>query len=633
MKKILFLVSIISMAFSLTACGRNDKANTEEVPPVTVKGQTVAESRSIKRMIDYPGLVAAESEATIAAKTSGNLTALNFKVGDRVSLGQELARIDDVNSPNFNAKNFNTSQIKQAKIAADSAQAGYNLARDSYNNLLVSSVKDLKAAEISRDQADKGQANLDVTTAQSLKSAQLAYETAKIATEQARLTLVNQQKQVAQNSQSATDNANIAADSAAATVGSLLTGINNIAGLDSNQNVSLPYANTLGVLDSSSLTSAQASYAIARDAYNNYKKQKFPSTSDKVQAAASLANVAKQMVDDAKVLFDKTVPSSALPQTSSLGASLSGLQATVAGYQTQITAAISQVTSAGQMLISAGLNSQSLIDSLNQAYSLAQQQEASAAQNLANLQAGNTSQKDQAGFAANLAQNQYDNLKVKIESQVAAARTQMETAQLQYNNALVALQNLYDAHSVIAPLDGTITKIFLSSGQAVSPGQPVITVSQTDNVKVQFYIEPESLAEIKPGLPLTVKDGSGREYNGIVAAVSPQADPVTRRFLAEAKLEKSDNLYLGTVVNVIVSLVKTAPVPGTIILPLSAVTIGQNGNFIFIYEQGKAKLVPVEIQEVVGEMIKLKVDLPGEAIIITDGNKLISDGQALIFSQ
>jgi RND family efflux transporter MFP subunit len=197
----------------------------------------------------------------------------------------------------------------------------------------------------------------------------------------------------------------------------------------------------------------------------------------------------------------------------------------------------------------------------------------------------------------------------------------------------MALQSLYDAHSVISPLTGTITKVFINNGEAVAAGQPILTVSQTQNIKVQFYVEPDNSLAIKPGLAVKVMTDNSNSYDGIISAVSPQADAITRRFLVEVKLDKNDNLFLGTVATVKLSLIKTAGEPGLIIIPLSAVNVSQNGNYIFIAENGQAKKVPVTIKEVLGEVAKIKVDLLSEAIIIIDGNKLLTEGQAVSLMQ
>jgi len=628
-KRFLLLGVLLLSALTLSACGKTAPAPETKAIPTPVKVQTVAQSLSVRQTVTYPGMVAAESEATVIAKASGNLTGAKFKVGETVVLGQELARIDDVNAPLVN-NNFNNNQIKQAKIGVSQAEAAAQLARTSYDNLLVSAVKDLRSAEIARDQAAKGQSNLEITAEESLKSATLAYETAKIATEQAKLTLENRQKLAEQGAQDTKDNADLAADSIANTCAGLIVNINNITGLDTNNSVTIAYSANLGALDINSLNVAKSSYAAAKESYAHYNSLKFSSIDGKVVAAKKLTEDFKKLTDDIKYLFDKTSASGSLPSSSLAGPSLSGLQQASAGYQTQMNAALSQINSISQALVNVSLNNSSLLDSLNQAYELAKQQEASASQALNNLKAGNTSQKDQAGFVYNLAQNQYDNLKIKIEAQISAAKTQLETAQAQYNNALISLQSLYDAHSIIAPLNGTVTKTYVAEGEAVAPGQPVVTISQTQNIKIKFYVEPDNLLDIKPGLPATIISDQNKSYSGMVAAVSPQADPLTRRFLVELKLENSDGLYLGTVVNVKLDLVKAVNAPGLIILPLSAVTVGQNGNFIFISENNLAKKVSVEIQEVLGELAKLKVSLPAEAIIIIDGNKLLQEATPVV---
>lgn len=628
-KKILFAFLLLLLALTVSACGQKTEViPVEKIVAVPVKGQTVAASLSIKQDLEYPGMIVSESEANISAKTSGNLSSASFKVGDSVSLGQELAKIDDVSSAAFNPSNYNTNQIKQAKNTVSQAEAAYNLAKSSYDNLLISSVKDLRSAEISRDQAAKGQTNLDSTTEESIKSAELAYDTAKIAAEQARLSLENREKLAEQSVKDANTNADTAVDSVLSTAGAVITNINNITALDDNNTVTIAYRSNLGALDSSTYNTAKESYQNAKTAYTDYGKKKFINLDEKLETASIVVKTVKQLADDIKILFDRTITSTNLPQTS-----LSGLQTSIAAYQAQMSGAISQINGTKQAITNISLNNTTLIDSLKQAYNLAKQQQSSAEQALNSLRAGNISQTDQASFVFNLAQNQYDNLKVKIESQVLGARTQVETSLMQYNNAVMALQSLYDAHSVISPLAGTITKIFVANGEAVSLGQTILTVSKTQDIKVNFYVEPDNLALITPGLPVKVVTDGSSSYDGIVAAVSPQADSVTRRFLVEVKLEKTTGLLLGTVATVKLTLTKTTNDPGTIIIPLAAVTVGQNGNYIFIAENNQAKKVAVEIKEVIGEAAKVSVDLPSDTIIIIDGNKLIQAGQEISLTE
>ena len=632
-KKLLLLVLLL-LPVLLSACGSKKSESLPAAEATVVTGQKVSDSLSIKRELVYPGIVASESEAKIVTKTSGTVTNFAAKTGDLVSVGQELGKVDDIGGGSYSTTNFNTNQIKQAQIAVSQAQSNYQLAQTNYNNLLISSVRDLKSAEIARDQAIKGQSNLDTTTSEGLKSAELAYETAKISSEQARLSLENRKKQSAQSSSDTTDNASIAADSASSAAGTMITGVNNILGFDDNGTVSIPYKTNLGALDAGSYQTAKSAYDNAKSKYSIYLGQSFANPSDKLNAAISVAEEVKKMVDASKILLEKSIPSSSLPQSAPTGLSLSGLQQTVSTYQSQMNTVLSSAKAAKQALTNVDLNNDSTLDTLQKAYELAKQQEASAAQSLTNLKAGNSSQKDQAGFSADLAQNQYENTKVKLNSQIAAARSQMESASLQYTNAQVSLQNLYDVHSLISPISGTLTRKLVNNGDTVSAGQLVATVSQTDNLKVQFYIESERLVDIVPGLAVTVVSNDNKEYNGVISSVAQQADSTSRRFLVELTLDNKDGLVIGTVVNVKVTL--SSSVVGNsnlILLPLSALSIGQSETSIFIYDNGIAKKNIVEVSEVIGEYAKVKVALSSDTIIIVDGNKMLQEGQSIKLSQ
>ena len=628
MKKNYLLIPLLILSvFSLTACGKKKEETQTPVPTaVKVVVQEIAQSLSVNRELEYPGLVVSDSEAKIIAKTSGTISGFKANAGDKVSLGQELAKIDDVNSASYNPANFNSSQIKQAKLAVNQAQAAYQLARTNYNNLLVSSVKDLKAAEIARDQAAKGQENLALTTAESIKSANLAYETSKIATEQARLSLENRKKLNIQGAESTETNADIAADSAANLCGTIISNVNALTGFDEDNTVSISYKTNLGALDSATYSKASDSYRQAKSAYKNYLQKEFSSTENKVDETIKLVQSTKNMIDDVKILFEKSVSSSNLPQSSPTGVSLSGLQTSASSYQSQVNGALNQVNSAKQGLSNTTLNNDNLLVTLEKAYELAKQQEASALQALKNLNTGNTSQIDQSQFVLSLAQNQYDNAKVKIESQIAAAKVQMENSESQYNNALLSLQSLYDIHSVISPIEGTITQK-VNNGDTVSAGQVVATISQTEKTKVKIFVEPENLADLKPGLLASVSNGE-QTVNGIISSISPQADTLTRRFPVEIVLENASSLYLGTVVNVKVVITKSvAGEAGSILLPLSSIEIGQNGDQVMIVENNQAKKIPVEVVSVLGDLAKVKINnYPPQTLIIIEGNKLVREG-------
>lgn len=635
-KKIMIFSLLLFTVVTLSACGKktSEEQNAEIEAPV-VEVQSVSNSRNLEQESIYPAIVSAGMEARLSAQMPGVVTGADFQVGDIVSAGQVLARVNEIGSNTSSFSGANSNQIRQAAIATQQAQAAYELARSNYENILISSTKDLEQANIARQQASSSLNNLGSTSGENIKSAQLAYESAQLAAEQARLSLVNREKQLDQSSKNIEANAKLAASAAFNIAGSVLTGINNITGLDDNNVVYIHYRNNLGALDSSSYNRADLAYQVAKASYDDYLKQDANDTKDSLNQALNMLNKFKSLADATKYLFDKSIPSASLPQSSAVGVSLSSLQSAAASYQSQLNSALSQAQSASQALTNFDLENESVLDSLNQAYALTKKQEASAAQNLSSLKAGNKSQSDQASFSVSLADNQYENLKIKINSQILAAKTQMDSANLQYNNAAVALQGLYDTRSIVSPIDAKVFQKLVSNGDTVSAGQLMAVVGQSDGIKLKFFVEPENVAFISLEQEVRATDSDGKEYIGKISSVSAQADMISKRFQVEASLVNLENPpLLGTVVNVHLSLSKDSALDnGSIFLPLSAIEIGQNGNFISLVEDNKVKKMAVEIDSVLGETAKVRLDAPGEALIIINGNKLLNEGDTVKIKQ
>jgi len=640
---------LLAVLLITSACGKSDAETGKELKePIAVSARSIKESSTLKEKLTYSGLVSSVEEAKIIARTSGHAEEINFNVGDKVNMGDTLARIDDVDGSSSSA-GFNSNQVRQAQIAVSQALASYRMAETNYENLLVSTQKDLNQAEIAKNQSLTGKGNTASSAEENFKAAELALETAQAATAQAKITLENRAKIAGQSETDAKDNAETTADGAANTAASIISSVNNIASLDDQNPVSLNYKSNLGAIDPAALSAARNNYAIAKAASQKYSAGGFRSLNEKVDAVYDLAQKTKRLADSVKILFDKTITSVDLPQTSLAGVSLSGLQSQAAGFQSQISAAIAQVNGAKQLLANTPLNNTTTLDALEKAYDLAKKQEAQAAQNLNNLKAGNKSQSDAADFGYQSAANQYEAIKTKLDSQVSVAKSQLDIASLQYQNASTALQGLYDIHLAIAPIDGTITQKLVSAGDAISAGQLLAVVSRPEDVKIVFYTDQDNLFYFRLGQAAEIKDNDGKSYAGTITAITPQADSLTRRFQIEVRPERTDLpaspagdknakpplaagtgasgvFILGTVMDVIIPITKTAKNPDTAILPLSAIEVGQSGNYVFTIENGIAKKTEVEIVKVEGENAEVKINLPKETLIITDGNKLIADG-------
>ncbi len=153
---------------------------------------------------------------------------------------------------------------------------------------------------------------------------------------------------------------------------------------------------------------------------------------------------------------------------------------------------------------------------------------------------------DQARTALEAAQAQLDSLKKQVDAQrsavalarsnaeqVAIRRSQVQTMQLQQQaaNSQRAKADVRLAYTEIhAPIDGIVDVRAVRVGEVVSPGQPVVTLVNPDDLWVRADVEETYIETIRLGDKMTVRLPSGdlREgtvfYRGVDASFATQRD-------------------------------------------------------------------------------------------------------------
>ena len=65
-----------------------------------------------------------------------------------------------------------------------------------------------------------------------------------------------------------------------------------------------------------------------------------------------------------------------------------------------------------------------------------------------------------------------------------------------------------------APIDGVVTSIFFRSGEAVTPGQPIISIATETPVRIVGYLRVPILNEPKPGMEVEIRTRGTRRETG-----------------------------------------------------------------------------------------------------------------------
>ncbi len=103
------------------------------------------------------------------------------------------------------------------------------------------------------------------------------------------------------------------------------------------------------------------------------------------------------------------------------------------------------------------------------------------------------------------------------EAQLAIDLAEVETAHAE----LGVIENQLTNMVIKAPMDGVVTKRWLTSGEIVQPGQAILTVHDIDNVWVTAHFEETKITKIRVDTPVAISVDAhpGNTFAGKVARI------------------------------------------------------------------------------------------------------------------
>ncbi len=233
----------------------------------------------------------------------------------------------------------------------------------------------------------------------------------------------------------------------------------------------------------------------------------------------------------------------------------------------------------------------------------------------------------------------YDAAKAQHDAtiaQVAAARSQIQgvaakitSAQAAANYAGLTRQDT----DIKAPMSGAIVQRGVELGSLVSPGSLGFVLADISSVKAVFGIPDSGVVGLKLGkaISLTAEAQPGREFRGIITAITPVADTNTRLFPVEVTIANSQRLLLpGMIASLSLGpLTRSQP---SLVVPLSAIVRAKNdaaGFGIVVVEGGRARRRTVTLGQTFGNRIAVTSGVNQGDRVVTTGATLINDGDAV----
>ncbi len=226
-----------------------------------------------------------------------------------------------------------------------------------------------------------------------------------------------------------------------------------------------------------------------------------------------------------------------------------------------------------------------------------------------------------------LAEQGVNNAKAQASSALTQAKSGLELAKL--NLALAEDQKKYLL--VKAPVSGTVSSVTANVGAGASPQAPAAQIVNTNDYTLTVGVDSENAQKLNLDSKAEVLIG-GQYIKTPIVSISPLADPASKLVNVKLQLPKI-SLRPNQTLQARISLNPAEGSDKSIYIPLDAVTIGTERQFVFIFDDNKAKEVTVELGKINGDLVEIKSGLKGDEEIIVEGARDILDGDTVTIKQ
>lgn len=253
---------------------------------------------------------------------------------------------------------------------------------------------------------------------------------------------------------------------------------------------------------------------------------------------------------------------------------------------------------------------------------------------------------DQAIAARQQAENDFKRASDLMQQKILS-QSEFDSAQSRFrvaNAAEAEVKTMLGYTMIAAPFDGVITRKLADVGDLAAPGKTLLQMENPATLRLEADVPAALIGNVKPGDPLAVKiAGVTNELAGIVAEMSPAADPNSRTFLVKLDLPAAPGLRSGQFGRVAVPIGEVSAIR----IPVSAVVQRGQMELIFVVaasrqsaaDSSKADLrrsaeAPLRAQlrliksgTRVGDEIEVVSGLDSGEQIVADNASALIDGQ------
>ena len=171
---------------------------------------------------------------------------------------------------------------------------------------------------------------------------------------------------------------------------------------------------------------------------------------------------------------------------------------------------------------------------------------------------------------------------------------------------------------------GVVSRILLNPGASVNPSTPLMNLVEIDTVKAVAAVDEKKIRLVQMGesARVTLEAYPGESFTARVTNISPIANPVNRTIEVELSLPNSGHRIKPGMYAEVEWIESRRP---ALVVPLAAVVDRGGQKYVFFADNGAARMIPVTIGAVVGDVVEILSGLKGDERIVTTGAGQLND--------
>lgn len=222
-----------------------------------------------------------------------------------------------------------------------------------------------------------------------------------------------------------------------------------------------------------------------------------------------------------------------------------------------------------------------------------------------------------------ISEAQFEQAKVAAsDNSLEAAKSQLNTAQVGYDQAVEALENA----SVESPISGVVSAVNIEAGEFASNAQAAVTIVDMDKVYVQVDISENIINQLYKDKSVNVEipSASQEEFVGKIDTISPTTDPRTQLYPVKIYIGNKDHtIKPGMFVKV---KVDTDIKENVNVIPSEAVLDNEGETIVYVLSNENAKVKKVDTGLDTGTYIEIKSGISESDKVIIKGQNFVEDG-------